>query len=176
MWRTRALVPIILAALLAWSGCTKPPTRDDPIHAKDDAGFQDWIDRRQEVLSAEDVRQLNEARQMIRYRTMQAHPGLPPDQFTNEVYAGIDGRTLRELLMTSYALQIDRVRVELENYQPLIERYRRYQVDRSLDEDERNDSTAKLKHVEQLVSDRRQELARLTKRLDELKGQAPGGK
>src|SRR6266540_649994 len=100
-----ALAAVSLLIALALAGCQKAASREDPIVARDDASFEEWISNHTRVLNPSEVRELNEARQQIRFRTMQAKTGLPAYEFTKAVYDDINGKTVRDLLLTSYALQ-----------------------------------------------------------------------
>lgn len=166
-------VILLLVGLACLVGCTKPLTRQDPIQATNDEQFQAWVDQHRSLLSEAELRELTEARQLVRFRTMQSRPGLPRDEFTSVVYADINGKPFTDLLILGCELQIDRVSVELENYRPLVERFEKFRNDRSLDDDQRRESEEKLKHLNQRVREHREELDRLTKHLEELKRSQP---
>jgi len=163
---------LIAVALLALTGCSQPAARTDRITARDEAGFDQWVELHRAVLTADDIKELNEARQQIRYKVMTQHPGLMSADFGNALYAEIDGRTLRELLMTSYALQIESAEVDIRNYQPLLDKYHGYEARRDLDADQRQEVQAMLAQLDGKVAKREAELAQLKKRLAEVKQMA----
>src|SRR5688572_8558451 len=135
--RTRFVANLFLLALvLVATSCSKP-SRQDPISAKDDGSFALWLSRHAEVFSPEDIKEINTARQQIRYKVMQARPGLPPDEAMQSVYAEINGQTVQELLRTGYALQIERMKTELQNYEPLVAKFRAGQRNNALADDQK---------------------------------------
>jgi RecA-family ATPase len=170
MTRLTSIVVTVLALLVAGTGC-KQPTKQDPIRATDDTSFQTWVDEHQRVLTPAENKELTEARQLIRFRVMQAHPGMPAADFANAVYADINGKTVRDVLMTGCVLQIDRVRVELENYKPLVAKLKEYQQMR-LNDEQKRDAEAKLANLDRLMREHREELDRLNQHLEELKNSA----
>lgn len=170
MTRLCSIVVTALALLVAVAGC-KQPAKEDPIRAHDDTSFQTWVEEHQRVLTPAEVKELNEARQLIRFRVMQSHPGMPAGEFAQAVYADINGKTVRDVLMVGCALQIDRVRVELENYKPLVAKLTEYQQMR-LNDEQKRDAEAKLANLDRLMREHREELERLTKHLEELKSAA----
>lgn len=166
-WLTFALL------LLALSGC-KGPSRDDKISAKDDIGFELWISDHRDLLSPADIKEINTARQQIRYKVMQKQPGLPSSELAAAVYQEIDGRTLQELLRTGYALQIERMKTELLNYQPQLERFQTHKQNPGLDDEQKQTVDAALAKLDRLMREHQQELARLTQRLTELESSGSG--
>ena len=160
-WFTFALL------LLSLSGC-KGPSLEDKISARDDTGFELWISDHRDLFSPADIKEINTARQQIRYKVMQSQPGLPSADLATAVYKEIDGRTLQELLRTGYALQIERMKTELLNYQPQLERFQAHQQNASLDEEQKQTVDAALAKLDRLMREHQEELARLTQRLTEL--------
>lgn len=160
---------VLLAVLCAFLASCARPSRDDKITARDDDSFALWLSKHESVLSADDLREINEARQQIRYKVMQEHPGMMSDVFAQTVYADIDGKTPHELVLLSYAYQVDRYRVEIANYAPLIERYEKFQANPNLTVGQRQDVEANLAKLNRLKAERIADLERVTKRLAELK-------
>lgn len=164
--RSLAFSLLLLFAFLA--ACTRV-SREDKISANDDASFDAWMTSHQAVLTADEVRELGEARQQIRYKVMQDHPGMMSDVFSQTVYADINGKTVRELLLLSYAYQIDRVKVDLANYKALVEKYQKYRAAPRLTDTQRQDLDNNLAQLAKHQAERNTELARVTARLEELK-------
>lgn len=163
----------LILLVLAIAGCSKP-SRDDKISARDDTSFDLWIAEHGDVLSPADIKELNTARQQIRYKVMQSRPGLMSNDFAVAVYAEIDGRSFHELLLSSYALQIERMKVELLNYQPQLEKFQAHQKNPNLTDDQKEIVNAALEKLNRLMGEHQVELARLTQRLTELERSAPG--
>jgi len=159
---------IFLGALVS---CQKAPSADDKIVAQDDMSFETWLTNHTAALPVGEVDELKTARQMVRYKAMEAHPGLPSAELSEQVYAEINGQTANELLRKSYALQIDRVKTELKNYQPQLDKLEAAAKEEHSDEDQKfiNNSLDKIHH---LMAQRDEDLARFTARLAELERQA----
>jgi hypothetical protein len=159
-----------LIAVLLVAGCSQP-SRDDKIAARDDTGFELWLAKHATVFTPEDIKEINTARQQIRYKVMQARPGLMSGEFATAVYSEIEGRSVHELLLISYALQIERMKTELLNYQPQLERFQAHQRNRQLTEEQKETVTASLEKLHRLMKEHQEELSRLTSRLSELERQ-----
>lgn len=160
----------VLAGLclgLVFAGC-HPPSRQDKISATDGATFDSWVEAHRNVVSPAELKELDEARQQLRYVEMQQHPGTPSDELNQAVYAQINGHSLNEVLVRSYNLQIERIKTELLNYQPQLEKFRTQQQDRTLSDEKKETIAAALEKLNRLMSEHQTELARLTKRLSEL--------
>ena len=174
--KSRGIAPIILVlAALVMAGC-RGPSRDDKITARDDTSFDLWLSDHRDVLSPSDVKELNTARQQIRYKTMQSRPGMMSADFANVVYAEINGKTLHELLITSTQLQIERMKTELLNYQPQLQRFQEHDANTHLTDDQKQTVKESLDKLHRLMAEHQEELARLTKRLSELEQEAAAGK
>jgi outer membrane protein TolC len=106
---------------------------------------------------------------------MTQHPGLMSDQFSDALYAEIDGHTPREILIESYELQIDAAKTDLKNYEPMLEKFRRMRDDRSLTDDQQHEARTGLAQIESKVSDRNEKLKKLQLRLEKLKSENPSG-
>ena len=156
--------------MLLVAGCSQP-SRDDKIAARNDTGFELWLAKHASVLTPEDIKEINTARQQIRYKVMQARPGLMSDEFAIAVYSEIDGRSVHELLLTSYALQIERMKTELLNYQPQLERFQAHQRNPHLTQEQKETVAASLEKLHRLMNEHQEELARLTSRRSELERQ-----
>lgn len=130
--------------------------------------------QRSEVFTAAEIKEINIARQQIRYKVMQSRPGLMSAEFARAVYAELDGRTVDELLRTSYALQIERMKTELLNYKPQLERFEAHQKNSSLDQSRKTVVAESLEKIHRLMREHKEELARLSKRAAEL--EIPVGK
>ncbi len=167
-----ALTSLLLLASLVLAGCHKA-SRDDRIAAHDDTEFEEWVASHSAVLTPAETRELNEARQLIRFRVMQAHTGLPADEFAKAVYADIDGKTVREVLLTGNALQIGRVKAELANFQPQLKRFETHEADQSLSDEQKTYVANSLSTLHQKIQQREEELTQLKARLEELKRAAP---
>lgn len=167
-----ALLGIGLGLLLAVAACSKP-TREDRIEAANDTQFQAWLDQRVHLFTPAEVKEITDARQLVRYRVMQSKPGLPSDQFVAEVYSDINGKTIRDLLATGCALQIDRIEVELKNLQPLLEKVKEHRDGSHLSDEAKVDAQAKVADVERKINERQEELQRLQRRMEELRRGAP---
>jgi len=157
----------LVAALIGLVSCHKA-SRDDKLNARDDTSFELWISDHKDVLEAQDIQELNTARQQIRYKVMQSHPGMMSEAFSDAVYAEIYGHTMQELLLTSYQLQIERMKTELLNYQPQLERFQAHQQNPNLNESQKKTVVESLEKLHRLMEEHQAELARLTKRLSEL--------
>lgn len=163
---------VILVFLGVLVGCQKAPSANDKIVARDDASFDNWLTDHTATLSVTELDELKTARQQIRYKVMQAHPGLSSAELAEQVYAEINGKTANEVLLQSYALQIDRVKTELKNYQPQLDKFQAAAKESRSDVDQQtyiNDSLAKIRR---LMDQRNEELARFTSRQAELQRQA----
>lgn len=163
---------LLIGALLV-SGCSKP-SRDDKITARDDAGLALWLSKHSAIFTPEDIKEINTSRQQIRYKVMQSRPGLMSGEFATAVYSEIDGRSVHELLLATYPLQIERMKTELLNYQPQLERFQGYQQNTQLTDEQKETVAAGLEKLHRLMREHQEELARLNKRLSELERQ--GGK
>lgn len=161
----------MLVIALSVAGCSKP-SRDDKIQARDDTSFELWVGKHSDVLTPAEVKELNTARQQIRFKVMQTQPGMMSGEFSNAVYAELDGRTVNELLRTSYALQIERMKTELLNYQPQLERFEKHQRNPHLEESQKTVVTESLAKLHRLIREHEEELARLSKRAAELEPSA----
>ena len=162
----------MLMLAVAVAGCSKP-SRDDKIQARDDTSFELWLGKRSGVFTAAEIKEINTARQQIRYKVMQSRPGLMSAEFAIAVYAEIDGRTVHELLRTSYALQIERMKTELLNYKPQLERFEAHQKNPNLDASQKTVVAESLEKIHRLMREHEEELARLNKRAAEL--ETPAG-
>jgi len=168
--RRASSAPRVLAALclgFVFAGC-HPAARQDKINATDGAAFDSWVEAHRNVVSPSELKELDEARQQLRYVEMQQHPGTPSDELNQAVYAQINGHSLNEVFIRSYNLQIERIKTELLNYQPQLEKFRTYQQDRTLSDDKKETIAAAMEKLNRLMSEHQTELARLTKRLSEL--------
>jgi hypothetical protein len=162
-----ALLATVMVGAVA--GCGAGPAADDKISARDDLGFELWISARKSSLSADDIRELNEARQNLRYKQMQAFPGMSAELRSAAVYAEIEGKTRRELLLLSYALQVERVQVELANYRPMLKQFKDYGDPQLLGEESRTRVIEGLARIQRLMAERQEKLGRLRKRIGELR-------
>lgn len=169
MARSRTILLAALLLALAVGSCSRPPSRDDPIRAHDDTSFQTWLDEHSTALTPAEVKEITEARQLIRFREMQAHPGRPSAELAEAVYATINGKPVRDLLITGCELQVNRVEVELENYRPLMDRLIAYRDNHRLTDEQKTDTAAKLANLERLMREHREELERLKQHLAALK-------
>ena len=162
---------LLLVALLI-GGCKKA-SREDPVSARDDSSFELWIAERNEVFTPAEIEELKVARQQIRYKVMQSRPGLMSDDFAIAVYSEIEGKTVQELLVTGYKLQIERMKTELLNYQPQLERFQGHLQNPNITEEQQQTVKAALEKLNRLMREHQEELARLTKRLTELERAGP---
>ncbi|MEO6005754.1 MAG: hypothetical protein ABIZ04_18800 [Opitutus sp.] len=162
---------LILLLATTLSGC-RSASRSDKISAPDDTGFELWLSDHKDVLSPVDVKELATARQQIRYKVMQTSPGMMSADFARAVNAEMEGKTLHELLLTSYALQIERMKVELQNYQPQLQRFQAHEKNRSLNAEQKQIAAEALEKLHRVMTEHEDELARLTKRLSELEHEA----
>ena len=165
---SRVIAPILLVVLSLTLSACRAPSRADKISAKDDTSFETWISSHRDVLTPAEEKELATARQQLRYKVMQAQPGLKSADLSNSVYAQIDGRTVPELLVTSYQLQIERMKTELLNYQPQLKKFQDHDADKSLNDDQKQVVKESLEKLHRLMGEHQEELARLTKRLTEL--------
>lgn len=165
-----SMIVLMIAGVLA--SCQKAPAPTDKIVAHDDTSFETWLTEHTAVLSVNEVDELKAARLQIRYKVMQAHPGLSSADLAEQVYAEINDRTPNEVLRASYALQIDRVQTELKNYQPQLEKFQAAAKDASGNEDQQKYINNSLEKIRRLMGERNTELARLTARQAELEKQA----
>lgn len=163
-----ALTSLFLLLSLLLTSCQKP-SRDDRMAVHDNASFDEWVAKHSDVLTPTEIRELTEARQQIRFRVMQTKTGMPPEEFTKAVYDDINGKTVREFLLMSYALQIDRVNTELANFQPQLKRFENRDANHRLNEDEKAYVTKSLSTLHEKMKQREDELARLKARAEELK-------
>lgn len=166
----RVFAARVLAAIVigfAFAGC-HPATRQDKISATDGTTFDSWVEAHRQVLSPAELKELDEARQQLRFVEMQQHPGTPSDELNRAVYAEINGHTLNEVLIRSYNLQIERMKTEMLNYQPQLERFHAHQQERSLSDEQKETVNAAIEKLNRLMSEHQTELTRLTKRLSEL--------
>lgn len=161
---------LVLAASL--TSCQKAPSASDKIVAHDDTSFETWLTEHTAVLPAGEVDELKAARQQIRYKVMQAHPGLSSADLAEQVYAEINDHTPNEVLRAGYALQIDRVTTELKNYQPQLDKFEAAAKETPSDEDQQKYVNNSLERIRRLMAERNEELARLTARKTELEKQA----
>lgn len=162
----------LLLVTVVIAGCSKV-SRDDPISARDDFTFDLWIDKHDEVLTPAEIEELKVARQQIRYKVMQSSPGMMSDDFAIAVYSEIEGKTVHELLVTGYKLQIERMETELLNYQPQLERFQGHLRNPNISEEQQQTVNAALEKLNRLMREHQEELARLTKRLAELERGEP---
>lgn len=158
-------------AVLVIAACTQP-SRNDKISATSDTTFELWIAKRSKLFTPADIKEINTARQQIRYMVMQSRPGMMSDEFAVVLYAEINGKTIHELLLTSYALQIQRIKTELLNYQPQLERFQEHEQNKHLSEDQKKTVSDALEKLHRLMRGHQEELARLNARLAELERQA----
>ena len=159
---------LLLALAATFASCSKP-ARTDVIHVRDDAGFDSWIADHQSVLSADDVRELNDARQLLRFKAMQAHRGMSSEELANEVYADIDGKTAHDLLVTRCELQLERLRAELKDYDPMVQKFQNAKNDLALNDDQKQYADEQLQRIARLQQEHRDQIAAFEKRLAELK-------
>lgn len=164
-----AFTALLVLLSLAFGGCQKAASHDDPVVAHDDSSFDAWVAQHTAVLTPTEARELTEARQQIRFKVMQAKTGLPKDEFEQAVYEQINGKTVREILLTSYALQIDRVTTELANYEPQLKRFETHDASQRLTDDERAYVEKSLSTLKAKMQQREDELQQLRARIDELK-------
>lgn len=165
----------LLLVLFVAVGC-RNASREDKLSAPDEARYEQWIVDHKDVLSPEDINELNTARQQFRFKVMQSHPGMTGEDFSNAVYAEMDGLTLRDVLVKSYGLQIERMKVEMANLQPQLERFQAHQRDSSLTDEQKETVNAALEKLHRLLGEHEQELARLNKRLTEVEKENTGVK
>ncbi len=164
----RLLLLSAVAFLLALASCSKPATRDDKIKARNDAEFEQWVSARSEVIPDRERKELEEARQQLRFKVMTARPGLMSDAFAEALYAEIDGRTVDELIASGYDLQIDRVQVELKNYEPMVARLEADAAKDYLNDDQKSAISSNLRQLKEKIGQREAELKRLEARRAEL--------
>lgn len=167
-----ALSTIILIMAGALASCQKAPAPTDKIVAHDDTTFESWLGEHAAVLSVSETDELKTARQQIRYKVMQAHPGLSSTDLADQVYAEINDHTVNDVLRASYALQIDRVQTELKNYQPQLDKFQAAAKESSSDEDQQKYINSSLEKIRRLMGEHNAELARLKARQAELEKQA----
>ena len=172
-FRTVARLGFSLLLLTLLTGGCKKASREDPIAARDDFTFDLWISDHNELLTPAEIEELKVARQQIRYKVMQTSPGMMSDDFAIAVYAEIEGKTVHELLVTGYNLQIERMETELLNYQPQLERFQAHLQNPNLTEEQGRTVNAALEKLNRLIREHQEELARLTKRLAELERAGP---
>ncbi|MCR6657328.1 MAG: hypothetical protein NVV63_16305 [Opitutus sp.] len=164
----RLLCFLALGFLLALVSCSKPPARDDKIEARNDAEFEQWLSNHRDVIPANERKEIDEARQQLRYKVMTARPGLMSDAFAEALYAEINGRTVDEVLATSYDLQIERVEVELKNYAPMLARLETDSAKGYLTEDQKEAIATNLRQLREKIAQREEDLKRLNARRAEL--------
>ncbi len=164
-------LPLLFSALLLVlafvAGCSKP-AHTDPIVAHNDTSFDNWLTEHTPVLSPSEIQELKDARQNLRFKLMQEHPGMPADQFAADLYGQINGKPPQELIRASYELQINKVTTELANLEPQFKKFESYDT-RGLDDQKKEyiaESLAKLRRQKQ---EREEALKKLQQRLDELK-------
>ena len=162
----------LLLVTLLIGGCSKV-SRDDPISARDDFTFDLWIADHKGLLTPAEIEELKVARQQIRYKVMQSSPGMMSDDFAIAVYSEIEGKTVHELLVTGYKLQIERMETELLNYQPQLERFQGHLRNPNISGEQQQTVNAALEKLNRLMREHQEELARLTKRLAELERSEP---
>jgi len=167
-----ALSIIILGTAGVVASCQKAPAPNDRIVAHDDTTFETWLGEHAAVLPLSEIDELKTARQQIRYKVMQAHPGLPSTDLAEQVYAEINDHTVNEVLRASYALQIDRVQTELKNYQPQFDKFQAAAKEGSADEEQQKYVNSSLERIRRFMNEHNEELARLTARQAELEKQA----
>jgi hypothetical protein len=143
-------------------------SRDDKISARDDTGFELWISDHNDVLSPAEIKELNTARQQIRYKVMQARPGLSSADLSAAVYEEINGLTANELLRNGYALQIQRLKTDLLNYQTQLERFQAHEQDSHLSAEKKEVVAEALAKLRRLMQERQDELARFSQKLTQL--------
>jgi hypothetical protein len=143
-------------------------SRDDKISARDDTGFELWISDHNDVLSPAEIKELNTARQQIRYKVMQARPGLSSADLSAAVYEEINGLTANELLRNGYALQIQRLKTDLLNYQTQLERFQAHEQDTHLSAEKKEVVAEALAKLRRLMQERQDELARFSQKLTQL--------
>jgi hypothetical protein len=163
---------LILGTLVS---CQKAPSASDKIVAQDDTSFDNWLTEHTAAFSVGEIDELKTARQQIRYKVMQAHPGLSSAELAEQVYAEINGHTANDVLRESYALQVDRLQTELKNYQPQLEKFQAAAKEGHSDEDQKKYINDSLDRIRRLMGQRNEELARVTARQAELEKQAPAG-
>ena len=166
---------LILLLATTLTSC-RSASRADKISAMDDTGYELWLSDHKDVLSPADVKELATARQQIRYKVMQTSPGMMSADFAKAVNAQMHGKTLHEILLTSYALQIERMKVELLNYQPQLERFQAHEQNRNLNAEQKQIAAEALEKLHRLINEHQDELARLTKRLAELERESAPAK
>ena len=172
-FRTVARLGLSLLLVSFLIGGCKKASREDPISARDDTSFELWIADHNEVLTPAEIEELKVARQQVRYKVMQSRPGLMSDDFALAVYAEIEGKTVHELLVTGYKLQIERMETELLNYQPQLERFQGHLKNPNISEEQQQTVNAALEKLNRLMREHQEELDRLTKRLTELERAEP---
>jgi hypothetical protein len=165
----------VVGLLFAAVAC-RHASRDDKLTAANEARYDQWIVDHKDVLTPADIAELNTARQQFRFKVMQAHPGLMSEDFANALYAELDGLTLHEILVKSYGLQIERMKVELLNYEPQLARFEAHQKNPDLTDEQKETVNAALEKLHRLMGEHEQELARLQKRLAELEQEKPVSK
>jgi len=118
----------LLCALAGLVGCQRNPY-DAKISARHDRGFELWLSGESGSLSPADIKALTEARQQIKLAAMTATPGQATADLDLAVYAQINGQTVRDVLLRSLDIQIDRLAKEIARLEERENRYR--QVDAS---------------------------------------------
>lgn len=163
---------LLAGALLTFSACSKP-SHADKISAHNDAEFDSWIADHQDVLSTDEVHGLNEARQLLKFKVMTQHPGLTADQAAAALYQEIDGQTANGVLITGCKLKIDAAETKLADFAPMVAKYKAYDQDKFLNDEQHADVKNKLRQLDEKVSAQQTELAALKKQLADL--EAAGG-
>ena len=175
MFARRVILPLLTLGLLLAAGCGGAK-REDPIHARNDAEFETWIADHDSIFSADEIKELDDAKQQIKFLAMTERHSAESDAFNNAVYGRIDQHTAREVLVTGYLLRVDREQVELQNYDPELQKLQRYVADRHLDADQHRIFADDLERIQKKIAGRHATLAQLQKRLEELKAQSDATK
>lgn len=117
-------VVMALAGLTFFTGCQRSPL-DRKIDARGDSAFAMWVASGAKGLTADERRELTEARQQIKFAVMNYSPGLPAEEFNRAVSAEIYGRTVREVLLRSVEIQSERIAAEILQLEGREENYRK---------------------------------------------------
>ena len=84
------------------------------------------------------------------------------------LYQEIDGQTANGLLIVACKLKIEIAETKLADFAPLVAKYKTYEHDRSLNDDQRADVRDKLRQLDEKVAAQQAELATEKKRLADL--------
>lgn len=156
----------LVALMLLAAACGG--SRQDKISAHTDAEFDAWVADHSSVFSTEEVRELNDARQQLRFRVMTDHPGLDSDAFAQALYEQIDGHTARELLIAGTTLLVNREQVNLQNLDPMLKKFEHYNEETHLDDAKKRFVADNLERLQRETREHQEALDRYKKRLDEL--------